>query len=341
MANGGTATMLRAARVSLLAASLALCGCSRPQSAARAPTSGATPTAPSVVGQRLSGTIRISGAWALYPMVVKWAEEFQKVNPGVRIDVSAGGAGKGAADALGGLADIGMVSRAIHPDEEQRGGWWVPVVKDAVFPTINEKNPVAQLLVARGVKREAFAGIWLTGEVTNWGQVAGSNASEAIHVFTRSDACGAADTWAKYLGKDAKQEDLKGTGVYGDPGLAESVRKDPLAIGYNNLNYAYDTATGRPVAGIRVVPIDVNANGKLDPQESFYGSKQEVLGAILDGRYPSPPARDLNFLCKGKPQGVTAAFVKWVLTEGQQYAEPAGYVALPQEKAQAALRKLE
>ena len=50
----------------------------------------------------ISGTVRVSGAWALYPMMVKWAEEFRKVYPGVRIDVSAGGAGKGITDALAG-----------------------------------------------------------------------------------------------------------------------------------------------------------------------------------------------------------------------------------------------
>ena len=31
-----------------------------------------------------------------------------------------------------------------------------------------------------------------------------------LHVYTRSDACGAAETWAVFLGK--KQEDLLGSG---------------------------------------------------------------------------------------------------------------------------------
>ena len=68
----------------------------------------------------LSGSITISGAWAIYPTVVAWAEAFQKKYPGVRIDVSAGGAGKGAADAIVGLADIGMVSRDPDPAELQK-----------------------------------------------------------------------------------------------------------------------------------------------------------------------------------------------------------------------------
>ena len=66
------------------------------------------------------GHITISGAWALYPMAVKWAEEFQKVYPGIKIDISAGGAGKGITDALSGSVDLGMVSRDINPQELQK-----------------------------------------------------------------------------------------------------------------------------------------------------------------------------------------------------------------------------
>jgi len=81
----------------------------------------------------LQGTIRVSGAWALYPMMVKWAEEFKKVYPQVRIDLSAGGAGKGITDALSGLVDIGMVSRELRPEEIDQKAFYIPVVKDAVF----------------------------------------------------------------------------------------------------------------------------------------------------------------------------------------------------------------
>ena len=62
-------------------------------------------------GQELVGTIQLSGAFALYPMAVKWAEEFKKLHPGVQIDISGGGAGKGMTDALAGVVDIGMVSQ--------------------------------------------------------------------------------------------------------------------------------------------------------------------------------------------------------------------------------------
>ena len=63
--------------------------------------------------EKKSGQISISGAFALYPMVIRWADEYKKINPGVRFDISAGGAGKGISDALNGMVEIGMVSREI------------------------------------------------------------------------------------------------------------------------------------------------------------------------------------------------------------------------------------
>ncbi len=55
---------------------------------------------PVITRENTKGTISLSGAWALYPMAVRWAEEFRKIYPDVRIDLSAGGAGKGITDAL-------------------------------------------------------------------------------------------------------------------------------------------------------------------------------------------------------------------------------------------------
>lgn len=46
------------------------------------------------------------------------------------------------------------------------------------------------------------------------GQLIGTHDDTPIHVYTRSDACGAAQTFAAWF--DAVQEDLGGTAVYGD-----------------------------------------------------------------------------------------------------------------------------
>jgi len=301
------------------------------------PLGGCAPAQPTE-SSGLQGTISISGAFALYPMMQRWAEEFQKQYPGVQFDIYAGGAGKGMSDALAGAVDIGMVSRDVTSDEEAKGAFWVAVVKDAVFADVSVKNPVLQDLLTHGVKREMFIKIYITGEVTTWGQVVDRpEITDEIHVYTRSDAAGAPEVWAKYLGK--KQENLLGVGVNGDPGLLEAVIKDPLGIGYNNLGYVYDLKTGQAVAGAVTIPIDYNENGSADKDE-ILDTLTKAVDAVASGRYPSPPARPLNVVTKGKPSGVVQAFINWILTDGQKFVAEAGYVALPADLLEAGLQKI-
>jgi phosphate transport system substrate-binding protein len=287
-----------------------------------------------------SGQITISGAFALYPMMVKWAEEYQKLHSGIRIDVSAGGAGKGMADALAGAVEIGMVSREIKNEELSQGAFGIAVTRDAVFLGVNAQNPYLERLMAQGISVEILTKIFISGEVTNWGQVLNDpSITDEIHVYTRSDACGAAEMWAKFLGGSA-QEDLKGVGVSGDPGLLDAVIQDPLGIGYNNLNYAFDPTTGKPVAGAIVVPVDLNQNGQADEDE-LYRTRDVAMQAIADGKYPSPPARLLYLVTKGKPDGILRDFVLWILTDGQQYVPESGYVSLTEAELAAEQAKLQ
>jgi len=289
--------------------------------------------------KELEGSVTLSGAWALYPMALKWGEEFQKAYPKVRIDIQAGGAGKGIADALAGAVDFGMVSRGIQAAETERGAVAFAVCKDAVIPVMNAKNPLIGQILKIGLKRQDFLNIWIDESAKTWGGILGATDSSPVHAYTRSDACGAAETWAQYLGK--KQEDLKGVGVYGDPGLAEAVRRDPLGVGFNNVNYAYDPKTLKPVQGLAIIPIDLDGNGRIDAAEDFYGTRDVLTAAIARGVYPSPPARDLYLVTKGhSAKPAVVAFLKWVLTDGQRFIPETGYIALGVDKIAEALKQV-
>ena len=290
--------------------------------------------------EKKSGQISISGAFALYPMVIRWADEYKKINPGVRFDISAGGAGKGISDALNGMVEIGMVSREIYPEELKNGAFPIAVTKDAVVSVINESSPSLNEIMIKGLKKDAANNIWITGRYTTWAQAFGAKSASPIHIYTRSDACGAAEMWAKFFGK--KQEDLLGVGVFGDPGLAQAVKKDPLGIGFNNIGYAYDATTRKQIKGIRVIPVDLNNNGKIDSDEDFYTSLDDLMAAIASGKYPSPPSRELYFVIKGSPKNnkVLTDFIRWVLSDGQKFVREAGYIALPKERIEIEQKKL-
>jgi phosphate transport system substrate-binding protein len=289
--------------------------------------------------ESLSGVISVSGAFALYPMMTVWADEFHKLHPDFQFDVQGGGAGKGMTDTIAGAVDIGMISRTIKPEEEAQNIFWVSVTKDAVFPIISSENPVAEQILAKGISQEIFNKIYISGEITTWGEVVGDpSITDEINVFTRSDAAGAAEQWAKFAGGKA-QEDLKGIGVNGEPSILDTVIKDPLGIGYGNLNSIFDLSSGNTVPGIIIPPIDIDKNGKADAIE-IYKVKADAFNAVANGTYPSPPARFENLATLGKPQGLTLAFIKWILTDGQQYLESAGYVPLTPEQQAESLAKL-
>lgn len=285
----------------------------------------------------LQGQITLSGAWAIYPTAVAWAEGFQKKYPGVQVDVSAGGAGKGASDAIAGLVDIGMVSREPDAAELERGILPIYILHDAVFPVMSDKNPALDLILKKGINKDTWIGIYFTGLITSWDQAAGGPAGSPIHIYTRSDSCGAAASWASYLGK--KQEDLLGIGVYGDPGLLEAAKKDSAGLGYANFSYVF-TKEGAVVPGAKLVPVDSNNNGIADADE-IYDTRGAAIKAIREGRYPV--TRKNYFFVKGKPQGLVKEFIMFSLSdEGTKIVDDIGaslpLTAAEREEASAALK---
>jgi phosphate transport system substrate-binding protein len=275
--------------------------------------------------------ISISGAFALYPLTVKWAEEYEKLHPGIKIDVSAGGAGKGMTDVLSGMVDLAMFSREVSNIEKSNGALAIAVSRDAVVPIMNSANPYIKDIYKQGITKQQFADLFVNNKTNSWDQLVHSAKADKINVYTRSDGCGAGEMWAEFLG--SKQELMTGIGLFGDPGVADAVKNDKFGIGYSNIVYVYDTKTKLPYPGICAIPIDFNSNGLINTGESLYGSLDTIVQAIANGNYPSPPARDLYFVSKGKPaKKITADFLDWVLTDGQKYVKSAGYIQLGTDK---------
>ncbi len=290
--------------------------------------------------EALEGQISISASFALYPLILKMADEFQKIHPGLRFDISAAGAAKSVSDTLNGLADLGGISREVHPQEKERGLWAAPIARDAVLAVVNEDNPYLHELMQVGAGKEVLVRLWIREDVRTWGDLTGDrSASQPVHAYTRADPCGAGEIWAQFLG--GQQENLKGMGVHGDSWMAGAVKKDPLGIGYANLNFVYDARTLAPVPGIRILPIDIDGNGRADPEENFYSTRTQVLEAIASQSYPSPPARDLYLVSRGIPRRRSIReFLVWALTRGQAYVSETGYIPLPAPMLEEALHPL-
>ena len=272
-------------------------------------------------------------------MAVEWTNEFSARHPAVRIDLSSGGAGKGMTDVLNGMVDFAMLSREPHDEEREKGAIDFTVAKDAVLPVFSASNPLRDKILAHGITADDARKIWITGEYTTWGQLLGTTDNNPIHVYTRSDACGAAQTFAAWFG--AVQEDLGGTAVYGDPGISKAVIDDALGIGFNNMAYAYDSETLKMQTGLEVLPLDIDGDRSVTDEEKLYTTRSTIAKAIEEGRFPAPPSRNLYLVTNGVPADTAALeFLKFVITDGQAFNEPNGYVRISNASTRESMRKL-
>src|SRR5690606_23058385 len=140
-------------------------------------------------------------------------------NPHVAFDITGGGAGKGISDVLSGATDFGMVSRELRQEEIDLGAVGFAVARDAVFVVVNANNPYIDLILERGLTTDALHKLYIAQEFSTGGELLGKpSITQAVNVYTRSDSAGAAEMIALFYGAEA-QEDLKGIGVDGDPGL--------------------------------------------------------------------------------------------------------------------------
>ncbi|MEB3354066.1 MAG: substrate-binding domain-containing protein [Cyanobacteriota bacterium] len=65
-----------------------------------------------------SGTkLSLSGSSTVAPLAAEIAKRYEASHPGTRVDVQTGGSSRGIADARSGMAQIGLVSRALKPEE--------------------------------------------------------------------------------------------------------------------------------------------------------------------------------------------------------------------------------
>jgi len=293
---------------------------------------------PKTVLPNATGSLKITGAYALYPLTRVWISEYQKLNPDIKFEVIANGSGGGLNDILNDRCNIAMISSEV-PDELSSKLWITPVARLAVVLIINRNNPYLNEIESKGMKKDDISSIYMGNVPRQWKEIYNGSAAENINVLVRSDSSGASDVFAKYLW--IKTTDLKGIGISGEDKMIEVVRRDPFALGYCNFIACIDPSKGEFLPGLAVVPIDFNHSGKLEQKEDFFDSVPRLQRAMWTGKYPCVMTRELYFVTKGKPVTTDIlAFLKWVLTKGQEMIPKEGYIELHSSEIQVNLEAL-
>lgn len=275
----------------------------------------------------ISGHFTISGAYALYPLVHKWADDFKQLFPDVQITVIESGTGQGIYDLIDGKVDIAMISRPLTDEEKESGIRVFPVAKDGIAPIVNQDNPFLKKLMSQGLSPDEMQKVFLADKSMTWGELLDTTGNEKINVYSRADESGAADIFAGFLFK--KANDLKGKKVTGDFEMIKSIQDDRLAIGFCNFSYAYDLKTGTKKEKIQIIPFDLDFDNKIDRKEEPFSNLEIAHRSIWLGIYPESLCRELSLGTSGKPTNpVIVEFIKFILTEGQTRVKEAGMCEL-------------
>ncbi|MFZ0281349.1 MAG: substrate-binding domain-containing protein, partial [Bacteroidales bacterium] len=275
----------------------------------------------------IQGQITISGAYALFPLILRMSEDFMALHPLVKVEVTRMGTGEGITELLTKKTQLAMISRPLTEEEINEGIWVIPVAKDGVAPIVNQKNPHIGTLISQGLSPEEFMKLFTTEKHMTWGDVLGSNIKDKIVVYTRADESGAAVVWADFLYK--KPSELRGIGVTGDEEMIKSIQENPLGIGYCNFSYAFNPETGERIENIQIVPADLDFDNKIERKEMPFSNLEEAHRSLWLGFYPDDLCRELTIGSLGKPTDpLVIEFLYFVLGEGQAGVKKSGFCPL-------------
>ncbi len=346
--------MIRALLLVLLATGLVLApGCSRSSPAG-------TESSPRV----LVG----AGATLPYPLYSKWAAEYARVDPTVRVNYQSIGSGAGIRQVEGGVVDFGATDEPMSEEQIRQSPIklvHIPTTVGAVVFAFNLPG-----LRDLALSADVAAAIFL-GTVQRWdderlralnpGRVL---PSEPIIVVHRADGSGTSaalttyfsmhdEKWSTTVGSGTSPRFPVGVGTKGNEGVTAFVKATPLSIGYVELVYAKQAglsmAQVRNPAGRFVAPtldaLDAAARS-VNASAATSGERVMLLDSADESAYPIAAlsyvvvprnARDRK---KGE---ALAKFLWWAVHHGQAFARELDYAALPSPlvgRAERALREL-
>lgn len=111
-----------------------------------------------------SGKITVAGSSSVSPVMQKLKEAYIAVNPKAEIEILTSDSSTGMSNAIEGICDIGMASRAVKDSEKEKGLTEITIANDGVAVIVNRENPVESM--TKSQVEQIY-----TGAVTNWSDI--------------------------------------------------------------------------------------------------------------------------------------------------------------------------
>ncbi|MFT3680120.1 MAG: substrate-binding domain-containing protein [Ferruginibacter sp.] len=257
--------------------------------------------------------VKVTGTRFTYDIFHQWIEQYERVKPGVKIYLDS----KIPADS----ADIVIAAHVIRESDLKAGQTYISLNRYVQLPIVNFQRRDLEVLQAKGFTSNDFTKIFFS-ENSN------TNDELKFDVFKRAKNACASQAFANHFGKE--QKDINGVGVTGDDkDLLNVVKRNKEALSYNNLGFVYNIQTRKVTDSISVIPIDLNENGKVDKEENFYASLDDVINYSENGDNNKLPVEFVNVIFSKTASAELKSFLSWIIMPGQQYNHAYGFLNLP------------
>jgi len=303
-------------------------------------------------------TLKINGAGATFPnpIYTKWFDQYHNMHSNVEINYQSIGSGGGIRQLSAGTVFFGASDGPMTNDQITAAGFRIvhlPTVLGGVVPVYNVPEISAELKFTGPVIADIFL-----GKITKWNDAAiratnpGVNLPNAeITVVHRSDGSGTSYIWCDYLSKVSPEYRKTvgvatsvnwpaGVGAKGNEGVAGLVKQTPGSIGYVELIYALQNKISygavQNLAGEWVRASTETVSNAASAAAKSMPKDFRVSITNAPGHNVYPISSFTWLLLQESSKDVVRSktmvdFVRWAITDGQQYAPQLGYAPLPKE----------
>ncbi|BCN32324.1 phosphate ABC transporter substrate-binding protein [Anaeromicropila herbilytica] len=190
----------------------------------------------------LKGTVVITGSTSVDKIITDMSDEFQALNPDVKINYTGTGSSAGISDSAAGSNTLGVSSRDLKDEEKSDKIHTDIFAYDGIAIAVNPANTVKDITL------ENLAKIY-SGQITNWKDLGGKDAP--IVVVSREGSSGTRDAFEELT----KLEDAGGlvesaTVVEGNGNAQTTVAGNENAIGYVSFSYIDKTVKELTLDGV-------------------------------------------------------------------------------------------
>ncbi|NJK49405.1 PstS family phosphate ABC transporter substrate-binding protein [Candidatus Gracilibacteria bacterium] len=281
---------------------------------------------PAVYSQS-QATIKVDGSSTVYPITEAVAEDFQATGGGERVTVGLSGTGGGFKKFCAGETDISNASRPIKDEEIQAckaaGINYIelPVAYDALTVVVNPQNNWISSMTVAELKK-----LWepaAQGKITNWSQVRSGWPNAPIKLFGPGADSGTFDYFTDAIVGEEGASRTDYLPSEDDNVLVQGVSRDKNALGY--FGFAYYEANKDKLKSIGI------DGGK--------GAVMPSAAAVQNGTY-QPLSRPLFIYVSSKAaqRPEVKKFVEFFMTQGASLVQEVGYVPLPAQAYQLAMK---